>query len=76
MIKISPVPDESYRSHDFVITVNGINLDAYKCRVSRIPFNRVWPGYQDLWIKPKWRPLHIWQPMKRWSLPSLQTRTS
>lgn len=46
MIKISPVPDESYKSHDFVITVNGINLDAYKCRVSRIPFNRVWPGYQ------------------------------
>lgn len=52
MIKISPIPDKSYISNDFDIyvkgsdIVNGMNLEAYKCRVSAMPFNRVWPGYQ------------------------------
>jgi polygalacturonase len=46
MIRISSVPDQSYKSNDFFVTVNGVELDTYKCRVSRIPFNRIWPGYQ------------------------------
>lgn len=46
MIKISPVPDFSYKSKDFKIVVNEMDLDVYKCRVSAMPFNRVWPGFQ------------------------------
>lgn len=46
MIKISPIPDTSYKSMDFNITVNGMSLDVYRCRVSAMPFNTIWPGHQ------------------------------
>jgi len=33
-------------SADFKMTVNGEPLAVYTCRVSAMPFNRVWPGHE------------------------------
>jgi hypothetical protein len=31
---------------DYVLRVNGQPVPVYSCRVSAVPFNQVWPGYQ------------------------------
>jgi hypothetical protein len=31
---------------DYVLRVNGHPVPVYSCRVSAVPFNQVWPGYQ------------------------------
>lgn len=46
MLKISNVPDLESASIDFEIKVGGIEAFAYKARVSAMPINQVWPGYQ------------------------------
>jgi hypothetical protein len=33
-------------SEDFSLKVNGVPVPVYRCRVSAVPFNQVWPGYQ------------------------------
>ena len=33
-------------SEDFRVWVNGEEAQVYTCRISKIPFNTVWPGYQ------------------------------
>ncbi len=33
-------------SDKYTVTVNGIDVPVYTCRISKIPFNRTWPGYQ------------------------------
>ena len=33
-------------SEDYEVYVNGEKIPVYTCRISRIPFNRPWPGYQ------------------------------
>jgi hypothetical protein len=34
------------RSKDFSVWVNGTEVPVYTCRISKIPFNRPWPGKQ------------------------------
>ena len=38
-------PDEK-RYDACILKVNGKPVDVYQCRVSKFPFNQVWPGYQ------------------------------
>ncbi len=40
------VPRGEARSEAFEVTVNGRPVGVYRCRVSAMPFNQVWPGYQ------------------------------
>lgn len=46
MVITYPVPEGEAASEDYKITVNGQDARAYRCRVSAVPFNTVWPGYQ------------------------------
>jgi len=41
-----PAPPEEKLSEDFTVTVAGQAAPVYVCRVSAMPFNQVWPGYQ------------------------------
>jgi hypothetical protein len=43
---VYPAPDGEKLSEDFTVTVAGQAAPVYVCRVSAIPFNQVWPGYQ------------------------------
>ena len=43
---ISPAPIDETLSQDYWVTVGGISVPVYCCRVSAMPFNQVWPGYQ------------------------------
>ncbi len=46
MVKIYEIPFPEKPSDAFEIRINGKKADAYRARVSRIPFNCVWPGHQ------------------------------
>ncbi|MCL2813389.1 MAG: glycosyl hydrolase family 28 protein [Oscillospiraceae bacterium] len=46
MIITYPIPEGEAASQDYKIAVNGQNVGVYGCRVSAVPFNTVWPGYQ------------------------------
>ncbi len=39
-------PQGEALSEDYSLRVNGKNVPVYACRVSAVPFNQVWPGYQ------------------------------
>ncbi len=41
----SPARAETLSEH-YELTVNGRPIPVYTCRVSAMPFNQVWPGYQ------------------------------
>ena len=41
-----PAPAGEALSERYTRKVNGQQVSAYACRVSAIPFNQVWPGYQ------------------------------
>ena len=43
---VYPAPEGEPLSKDFTLTVNGRAVPVYSCRVSAMPFNQVWPGYQ------------------------------
>ncbi|MCC6862941.1 MAG: hypothetical protein IT158_30480 [Bryobacterales bacterium] len=41
-----PAPEGERLSADYTLRVNGLPAAVYSCRVSAMPFNQVWPGYQ------------------------------
>lgn len=41
-----PAPVEESASDDYSVSVNGKPVFMYRARVSAMPFNQVWPGYQ------------------------------
>ena len=43
---IPQAPESEPRYSDFEVSVNGESAPVWQCRVSAIPFNRMWPGYQ------------------------------
>ena len=45
-IRTWPAPDGEALSEDYELRVNGQAVPVYACRVSAVPFNQVWPGYQ------------------------------
>ncbi|MDP4133793.1 MAG: glycosyl hydrolase family 28 protein [Bacillota bacterium] len=50
MITIPEMPIDAYEtdilSGDYEVRINGKPCQVLSCRVSAIPFNRIWPGYQ------------------------------
>ena len=46
MVKYVKHPIEDDISKDYIIKCNGICMDAYKARVSAMPYNITWPGHQ------------------------------
>jgi hypothetical protein len=45
-VKIYSQPGDETPSDDYLVNVNGKSVFVYKTRVSAVPFNQVWPGYQ------------------------------
>ncbi len=43
---IYPAPAEERKSDDFEMLVGGKPVFVYQARVSRLPVNQIWPGYQ------------------------------
>jgi hypothetical protein len=43
---IWPAPAAEKLCEEYSLRVNGRNVSVYSCRVSAVPFNQVWPGYQ------------------------------
>ena len=41
-----PSPEGEEPSEDYQVKVNGKSVFVYRARVSAMPFNQVWPGYQ------------------------------
>src|ERR1035438_4136434 len=41
-----PAPPGEALSEHYELTVNGHAVPVHACRVSAVPFNQVWPGYQ------------------------------
>ncbi len=45
-VKIYPQSGDENPSEDYTVSVNGKPIFVYRARVSAVPFNQVWPGYQ------------------------------
>lgn len=45
-VTIHPAPAGEPLSEDYAVTVGGVPVPVYGCRVSAVPLNQVWPGYQ------------------------------
>jgi len=45
-VKVYSAPGEEDASEDYSVSVNGSPVFVYKARVSAVPHNQVWPGYQ------------------------------
>ena len=45
-VTIWPAPAEEKLSEDYTLRINGKPVSVYSCRVSAVPLNQVWPGYQ------------------------------
>jgi hypothetical protein len=45
-VVVPPAPAQEPLSEDFDLTVESQKSPVYRCRVSAMPFNQVWPGYQ------------------------------
>jgi Glycosyl hydrolases family 28 len=45
-VTIAPAPAGEQLSDDFEVNVEGQAVPVFRCRVSAVPLNQVWPGYQ------------------------------
>lgn len=45
-VTVYPAPGGEKLSDDFELKVGGRSVPVYSCRVSAVPFNQMWPGYQ------------------------------
>jgi len=45
-VVVAPAPEGEELSRDYTVTVEGHPVPVYRCRVSAVPLNQVWPGYQ------------------------------
>ncbi len=45
-LNVYELPESEELSADYRVSVNGKNVPVYQTRVSAVPFNQVWPGYQ------------------------------
>jgi len=45
-LSIATMPPGEAPSADYALSVNGRTVPVYVCRVSAVPFNQIWPGYQ------------------------------
>ena len=45
-VMIAPAPASEQLSDDFEVNVEGQAVPVFRCRVSAVPLNQVWPGYQ------------------------------
>jgi len=43
---VAPAPEGERLSEYHEVIVGGVSVPVYECRVSAMPFNQVWPGYQ------------------------------
>jgi hypothetical protein len=57
---IIPAPAGEPLSDDFEINVEGRAVPAYRCRVSAVPLNQVWPGYQRPLDQTEWASFAYW----------------
>ncbi len=59
-VVIAPAPEGETLSSDYEVTVNGGKLPLYRCRVSAVPLNQVWPGYQRPLDQTEWASFGYW----------------
>lgn len=45
-VAVAPSPEGEALSEHYALTVGGQAVPVYSCRVSAVPLNQVWPGYQ------------------------------
>lgn len=45
-IAVTPVPKGEKTCQEYELLVNGVPVPIYECRVSAVPLNQIWPGYQ------------------------------
>jgi hypothetical protein len=45
-VNVVPAPEGEALCDAYALRVGGKNVPVYACRVSAMPFNQVWPGYQ------------------------------
>lgn len=45
-VTVAAAPPGEAMSEDYTLRVGGKEVPVYACRVSAMPFNQVWPGYQ------------------------------
>ncbi|MBR5626378.1 MAG: hypothetical protein IKW74_02005, partial [Thermoguttaceae bacterium] len=45
-VSVAPIPYGEAVSEDYTLSVNGLAVPVYSCRVSAVPLNQIWPGYQ------------------------------
>ena len=45
-VNVFPAPDGEEAAPDWSVTVDGNPVFVYSARVSAVPFNQIWPGYQ------------------------------